>query len=854
MKYLVISLVLIGFIGTAYAESQAMLTPFDVYFSPDDFTAQGPNHNILALDRGDSAALTVYVKNNDDKPHQITLKDPRGPNLGLFETFSFEPEQITVMPHQTNSTKLYLTISKDTHTHSSLVTFIGQSATFGMKGLGFYVVVDREIDDYVDKSLRSGLPGGAFPRLNTGISETDAERLIGSGFGTPKYLPLGYEFRGMDGSEDQQRFVYSPAILDTESTTFSEFWNDGGLLIFYSVDGPNVNNTKSLPIRVAQDEGQQIMVNGMMGDATEKQTRTVAESNITYDVPASVTIFDDAKKKSAHLRANIQLDELLRIASSIPVFDEPDFTAVENMSNQSHSIILPFDAKEKTSDEFMEWCKLHYEEKKCKELYPKNSIADLSSPLKQTQSGISFQKIQCSKNLVLIQKYDGAPACVKPETSAKLVERGWTKHETKSSYDLSLSEGFEDLPEVVAFYETYDVVQVSERGDHISYSSGSDDGYFVRMNLFFDETHDMTDVDFHCYFQRVHQYELPPEHIEQKIVKYDCKEHGKTVESKSIAETTKDSQAINDLINLENISTLKPNSMEWFYYPEYPIHEKSNKPIPKNTDTYGLFMLIRLPEWMGGDANDASAYRAYSAKSLDDACIIKYWPDEGRQRIENPCQGGMYRIVDGAMTTGLIYRSTLMTALPYLDLSVDDNGLLYVEPPRWTKTDNGVIGYGREISFDDFRNGSEFLADSFAKSYPDYPPIPLQFAGYDLSEIAPEQYGTNVSYLDFPDNSGKILMVIGKQSVGTGHTYWPKSQTELFQLGDTTITVNKYVFQREDDSDDERLMTYEVRFKDDGFYYAINGKNVEFIKMEIVRNFFPEHGYDDMLLISKDSD
>ncbi len=480
------------------------------------------------------------------------------------------------------------------------------------------------------------------------------------------------------------------------------------------------------------------------------------------------------------------------------------------------------------------------------------------SPRQQSDLGMESFFIQCKEGYQKLsqkehQFYDGRTACVTPETRDKLIERGWAKHETKS--DFSLLERFKNLPEVVAFYETYDDVQVSVRMDHVSYSSGSDEGYFVRMNLVFDENHDIINVDFHCYYQRVHQYELPQEHIEQKIAKYDCKEHGETVETKLISETkTKDSQAIKkDLINFENISTMKPNSMELFYYPESPIHEP-NTPIPRNADTYRLFMLIRLPEWMGGDANDASAYRAYNAKSLDDACIVKYWPDDGRQRIENPCQGGMYRVVDGAMTTGMIHRSTPMTALPYLDLSVDENGLLYAEPPRWTKTENGVIGYGREISFDDFRSGSEFLAESFANTYPDYPPIPLQFAGYDLSEIAPEQYRAKISYLDFPDNSGKILMEIGKYSVSTGYTYWTKSHSELFQLGDTAITVNKYVFEREDDTDNERLRTYEVRFKDDGFYYAINGKNVEFIKKEIVRNFFPEHEYNDMFLISKDSD
>ncbi len=47
-------------------------------------------------------------------------------------------------------------------------------------------------------------------------------------------------------------------------------------------------------------------------------------------------------------------------------------------------------------------------------------------PLKQTQSGISFNEIQCKQNLVLIQKYDGSPACVTESTKLKLIERGWT--------------------------------------------------------------------------------------------------------------------------------------------------------------------------------------------------------------------------------------------------------------------------------------------------------------------------------------------------------------------------------------------------------------------------------------------
>lgn len=48
-------------------------------------------------------------------------------------------------------------------------------------------------------------------------------------------------------------------------------------------------------------------------------------------------------------------------------------------------------------------------------------------PLKQIQSGITFNEIQCKENLILIQKYDGSPACVTESTKQKLIERGWTE-------------------------------------------------------------------------------------------------------------------------------------------------------------------------------------------------------------------------------------------------------------------------------------------------------------------------------------------------------------------------------------------------------------------------------------------
>ena len=60
-----------------------------------------------------------------------------------------------------------------------------------------------------------------------------------------------------------------------------------------------------------------------------------------------------------------------------------------------------------------------------------------TSPLRQTLNGIPPQNILCNEGLTLIQKYNGSPACVTPETKQKLIERGWAKSDTIKSTDVS---------------------------------------------------------------------------------------------------------------------------------------------------------------------------------------------------------------------------------------------------------------------------------------------------------------------------------------------------------------------------------------------------------------------------------
>jgi len=59
-------------------------------------------------------------------------------------------------------------------------------------------------------------------------------------------------------------------------------------------------------------------------------------------------------------------------------------------------------------------------------------LSMIGSPLKQFKSGILLDEIQCKESLILVVKHDGSPACVKPETIPKLIERGWIYQAYKS--------------------------------------------------------------------------------------------------------------------------------------------------------------------------------------------------------------------------------------------------------------------------------------------------------------------------------------------------------------------------------------------------------------------------------------
>lgn len=268
--------------------------------------------------------------------------------------------------------------------------------------------------------------------------------------------------------------------------------------------------------------------------------------------------------------------------------------------------------------------------------------------------------------------------------------------------------------------------------------------------------------------------------------------------------------------DLSKISSMRPNSMEFFYYP--------NPEDTENRDAFQKFILIRLPEELGGGADDVSAFRAYSALSVGEHCLIKYWPYEGRKRIEEPCWGSIYRSIDGLMTLApKPVVNTTPVALPNLDLSVDENGSLYVEPPVWTKEKNGVIGIGRNISMDEIRQGSQVLVDSFAKHNPKYPPIPLNFAGLVLADIVPKNHSVKITYTDFKSGANTAMMEITKcacSELGQTHPY-----ETLETFNGVTIATS---------APPDNTSPYTFRFVKDKSEYHVEGNSPDLIKKSIV--------------------
>ncbi len=131
---------------------------------------------------------------------------------------------------------------------------------------------------------------------------------------------------------------------------------------------------------------------------------------------------------------------------------------------------------------------------------------------------------------------------------------------------------------------------------------------------------------------------------------------------------------------------------------EAVIYPKTNDPV-LDEEAFRVWQFIRLPEELGGTANDVSAFRMYSQVCLHLWCLWKYFPEEGRKRGECPCHGSLYDPLTGQAFAGpAALQAPPSNVLPALDLEVDSQGSIWIKPPNWSVNGNGIVGFGRFLT------------------------------------------------------------------------------------------------------------------------------------------------------------
>ncbi len=136
-----------------------------------------------------------------------------------------------------------------------------------------------------------------------------------------------------------------------------------------------------------------------------------------------------------------------------------------------------------------------------------------------------------------------------------------------------------------------------------------------------------------------------------------------------------------------NVKTFPANSSEVITYPKTGDEVLDNEAFRK-------WQFIRLSEDMGGASSDTSAFRAYSMVCLHLWCLWDYKPDKAVGAC--PCHGSLYDPTTGMATQGpASVQAQPSNVLPRLFFEIDTDGYLWILPPVWSPSENGVIGYGR---------------------------------------------------------------------------------------------------------------------------------------------------------------
>jgi hypothetical protein len=272
------------------------------------------------------------------------------------------------------------------------------------------------------------------------------------------------------------------------------------------------------------------------------------------------------------------------------------------------------------------------------------------------------------------------------------------------------------------------------------------------------------------------------------------------------------------------ISNFPVNHGELFTYP-------SSYEFGKAENAYQLFVLVRLPKELGGDKNDISSFRAYSAVALESHCLVKHWPQEGRNTVlQEPCHNGVYRIKDGLLIGVEPLYDNLFNALPYLALSTDEQGYIYVDPPTWAPDKNGVVGIGRSVTPDLYKNTAAAELNDYLSKSGSKLEIPLELS--DGSILTPGQ--TNHDFMYKNPKDARIYRMIELSYCNCSDKALGYQSYKKWKLGDDTI----YTIGQE--NTDNKYSYYTVIFFKNGYMITLGTlNNLQQSLSVVLDNFYP---------------
>lgn len=154
---------------------------------------------------------------------------------------------------------------------------------------------------------------------------------------------------------------------------------------------------------------------------------------------------------------------------------------------------------------------------------------------------------------IKIPRIYGVDDCLQKYVDGSLpdwsVER--ERYAVQQEHRAKMIELFSEIPQVVAFYDKYnDDVNVSVRDDHVSYFTSEENEFYLRMNLYYNQTNDNTHMRFYCVNGEIIQNEIAQEDILSYIQNNnndDCKSKD-ILQSHNITES-KSSLGVNSVIS-----------------------------------------------------------------------------------------------------------------------------------------------------------------------------------------------------------------------------------------------------------------------------------------------------------------